>query len=261
LILTKFRRYSLFSSRFALSSHFQSNITTGVRIACKQKPKLTWVLHHAEAYFFSLMLCFIARPSSLVSDFDSLLVSDQWSFVLWVFGPRRDPAQPGPGRAPLAPHPPCAPPLSLSLICFSRATTPSPSLPPLSHLFALGEPVTVIARFWIPKVSSPSPSPFPSSLRASPPFSPARSPLRAAPTDPWRAPARGPSGSPWRGPCARPRRLALERPWQRGPGGLPRRGPVAWPRCAAPLPCPAWPAWPPARTARSRACNPSVHDV
>jgi hypothetical protein len=44
--------YSLFSSRFAFSSHFQSSIATGVRIACQQKPKLTWVLHHAEAFFF-----------------------------------------------------------------------------------------------------------------------------------------------------------------------------------------------------------------
>jgi hypothetical protein len=36
-LLTKFRRYSLFSSRFAPSSQFQSSITTGVRIACEQK--------------------------------------------------------------------------------------------------------------------------------------------------------------------------------------------------------------------------------
>jgi hypothetical protein len=51
LILTKFSRYSLFSSRFT-PSQFQSSIVTGVRVACKQKPKLSWVLHHAEAYFF-----------------------------------------------------------------------------------------------------------------------------------------------------------------------------------------------------------------
>jgi hypothetical protein len=63
LILTKFRRYSLFSSRFAPFSNFQSSIVTGVCITCKQKPKLTWVLHHAEAYIFCLMLCLIARPS------------------------------------------------------------------------------------------------------------------------------------------------------------------------------------------------------
>jgi hypothetical protein len=42
---------------------------------------LTWVLHHAEAFFFCLMLCLIARSSRLVSDFDSQLDSDQWSGV------------------------------------------------------------------------------------------------------------------------------------------------------------------------------------
>jgi hypothetical protein len=52
LILTKFRRYSLFSSRFAPSSQFQSSIATSVCIACKQKHKSSWVLHHGESYFF-----------------------------------------------------------------------------------------------------------------------------------------------------------------------------------------------------------------
>jgi hypothetical protein len=122
-------------------------------------------------------------------------------------------------RPAMRPSParPWRPPLSLSCICFSRATTPS--LPPLSHLFALGDPVTVITEFWIPKVSSPSPSlplspspsPFPSSLHASPPFSPARglaarpAPTShgAAPTAPWH----GPDGSLVR-PCAWPRQLA-----------------------------------------------------
>jgi hypothetical protein len=65
---------------------------TGIRIVCKQKPKLTWVLHHAEAYFFCLMLCFIACLPRFVSDFDSLLVSDQWSCALRVSVPARDPA-------------------------------------------------------------------------------------------------------------------------------------------------------------------------
>jgi hypothetical protein len=41
-----------FLFRFAPSSQFQSSIATGVRVACKQKPKLSWVLHHAEAYYF-----------------------------------------------------------------------------------------------------------------------------------------------------------------------------------------------------------------
>jgi hypothetical protein len=58
-LLTKFRRYSLFFSSFALSSQFQSNIETCVCVMCKQKPKLTWVLHHAESYFFCLMSCLV----------------------------------------------------------------------------------------------------------------------------------------------------------------------------------------------------------
>jgi hypothetical protein len=64
---------------------------------------------------------------------------------------RHDLAQPdwALGYAPLAPHTPHAPPLSL--IWFSRAATPSPFLPPLSHLFALGDLVKVIAVFWIPR--------------------------------------------------------------------------------------------------------------
>jgi hypothetical protein len=52
-LMAKFRRYSLFSSYFAPSSKFQSSIVTGVCITCKQKPKLTWVLHHVEAYLFA----------------------------------------------------------------------------------------------------------------------------------------------------------------------------------------------------------------
>jgi hypothetical protein len=115
-------RYSLFSSCFAPSSHFQSSIATGVRFACKQKPKLTWVLHHAEAFFFLSDVVLISRPSHLVSDFDSYLVSDQWSCVLWASIPTHDPAQPdptqpGPARPahPRRPTPPYAPlPLSLS---------------------------------------------------------------------------------------------------------------------------------------------------
>jgi hypothetical protein len=35
-LLTKFRRYSLFSSRLAPSSQFQSSIVTVVHIVCKQ---------------------------------------------------------------------------------------------------------------------------------------------------------------------------------------------------------------------------------
>jgi hypothetical protein len=95
LILNKFRRYSLFSSRFAPSSQFQSSIAAGVRIACEQKPKLILMLHHAEAYFFCLMSCLIACSPRLVSDFNSRLDSDQWLCVSWDFDPRRDLARLG----------------------------------------------------------------------------------------------------------------------------------------------------------------------
>jgi hypothetical protein len=83
LILTIFRRYSLFSSCFAPSSHFQSSIMTGVRLVSKQKPKLTEVLHHAEAFFFCLMIVFKPHVHlALFRVFDSQLDSDQWSGVL-----------------------------------------------------------------------------------------------------------------------------------------------------------------------------------
>jgi hypothetical protein len=129
-MLTKFRRYSLFSSCFAPSSQFQSSIATGVCIACKQKPKLSWVLHHTEAYFFCLMSCLITCSPCLVSDFDSRLDSDQWLCVTWDFDPRCDPAQLGPARpsparpwtrATSAPSSPMCPLLSLSLIQFFSA--------------------------------------------------------------------------------------------------------------------------------------------
>ena len=94
-ILTKFRRSSLFSSRFAPHSQFQSGIVTGVCIVCEQKPKLSWVLHHDEAHFFCLMSCLIARSSCLVADFVSRSVSDLWSCVPWDFEPRCGPTQPG----------------------------------------------------------------------------------------------------------------------------------------------------------------------
>jgi hypothetical protein len=63
------------------------------------------------------MLCLIARPSHLVSDFDSQLDSDQWSCVLWDSVLARDPAQPvlERSRAPLAPS---NPPWALLGPCF-----------------------------------------------------------------------------------------------------------------------------------------------
>src|SRR5688572_24251067 len=56
-------------------------------------------------------------------------------------------------------------PLSLSLIWFSHAETPSPSLPPLSHLFALGDPVDGYRWILDPKVTLPLPLPPPPSTR------------------------------------------------------------------------------------------------
>jgi hypothetical protein len=102
---------------------------TGVRIACKQKPKLTCVLHHAEEYFFCLMLCLIARLSRLGFQF---AVCFRLVVVCAVdlqpdprSGPARGPTRPGPALArapPSAPPPPMHPLLSLSFF-FSRATT------------------------------------------------------------------------------------------------------------------------------------------
>jgi hypothetical protein len=145
-------RYSLFSSRFTPSSQFQSSIATGVRIVCKQKPKLSRVLHHAEAYFFCLMSCLIASSPRLVSDFDPRL--EFRSMVVRAVG-FRPAARPGLGpRAPGAPPPPpCVPPSSLSLsFDFSHAATSSPSLSPLSlPCCALCDLVTVIAGFGSPR--------------------------------------------------------------------------------------------------------------
>jgi hypothetical protein len=170
LILTKFGRYSLFSSHFAPSSQFQSSIATGVRIASTQKPKLTWVMHHVKAYFFCLMSCLIACSSHLVLDFDSHVVSDMWSRVSWASVRARDPAWSSPARpwprAPSAPPPMCAPPLPLYLICFPRATTssnlsPTP-LPPLLHLLCPRcDPASGCCDHPSPKVSPTSLSLFP----------------------------------------------------------------------------------------------------
>jgi hypothetical protein len=113
----------------------------------------------------------------------------------------------------------------------SRATTPS--LPPLSHLFALGDPVDGYHRFLDPKVSSALPlplslplpplSPFPACVPILFPLSPrpcARPGGAAHPSAAlW-------CGSPWHGPVARP-------PAAR-PGVPSRRGLAAWPPSAAP---------------------------
>jgi hypothetical protein len=210
------------------------------------------VLHHAQAYFFCLMLCFIARPPRLVSDFDSLLVSDQWSCALWVSYPAHDPAEPSPARR--APH------ATLSLPFLSFVFPMQQLLLPLFHLslspYALGDPVTVISGFWTPKVSSP----FPSLSLPLPPLSPLPC-TRPRPSllrvRAWRGPG-GPLAWPWW-----PLGAAPVAPWH-GPGGFLAQS-RAWPRWLA-LARPrrlalARPTWPSARAARSRARNPSVRDV
>jgi hypothetical protein len=128
---------------FAPSSQFQSSIATGVRIVCEQKPKLSWVLHHAEAYFFCLMSCLIVRLYCLVADFVSRLVSDLWLCVSWDFDSRRDPACPL-ACAPLAPLPtPCV--RAPSLLSLSpHSIFPAQQLP-LLHL-SLSSPWC--PRFW-----------------------------------------------------------------------------------------------------------------
>ena len=91
-LLTKFRRYSLFSSRFAPSSQFQSSIATGVRIVCKQNLSCHGcciMTNHISSSDVVLNRVFC---SVSFRDLDS----DLWSRVLWASIPARDPALPGP---------------------------------------------------------------------------------------------------------------------------------------------------------------------
>jgi hypothetical protein len=113
------------------------------------------------------MLCLIARPSRLVSDFDSQLDSDHWSCVLRASIPAHDPAQPDPTQPGPAWRDPACPwrptphvrPLSISLshFIFPRSNSLSLSLSStsLSPLFALGDPVDGYRRFLDPKMCSP----------------------------------------------------------------------------------------------------------
>jgi hypothetical protein len=221
------------------------------------------VLHHAEAYIVCLMSYLIAHSSHLVLDSVFQLDSDLWSRVLWASIPTRDLAQPSPVRpgAPLVPlPPPCArpPSLSLSLIQFSRTTTPSlPSLSPTSCPRCSGDGYR---RILDPKVSPPllslsvSPSlPFPARVPASP--------ARAS----WRRGLPGPRRPP-QCPLARPPRHPATRPPPALRRGLPRPRGTAPPAPAAShrgpprarlraRPGPAWLAACAAGVAPSAACG------
>jgi hypothetical protein len=190
------------------------------------------VLHHAEAYFFCLMLFLIVRL--LFAIFLRLVVVR--AVDLWP-GPTRDPTRPS--LAPGAPPPPMrAPSLSLSHFCFPRSNylcLSSTSLPPPCPRC---DPVDGYRRSLDPKVSSPllSPSiPFSLHVRAVPlplPFG-AQPPRRPCPS-PRVAPSGLPGGalpSPRRGPIC-------------PPDGAPTLPLGTSPRCR---PCP-----PPARAACSR---------
>jgi hypothetical protein len=102
-----------------------------VVIACKQKPKLTWVLHHAEAYLFCLMSCLIACSPRLVSDFDPRL--EFRSVVVRVVG-FRPATRPSPARPwPACLWRPCLSPCAPSLSPFLSFDFPAQQLP-LLHL-------------------------------------------------------------------------------------------------------------------------------
>jgi hypothetical protein len=136
--------------------------------------------------------------------------------VLWASVPARDPTRPSPARLgvpparPWRPTPPCAPSLSLSHLIFPRNNSLSLSSTSLSHLFALGDPVTIFAGFWIPRWAPPPLSLPPLSLPCVSPcfFHPPRAcPCAAVPTPSVRdplAPTRrgrpGPLGARLRAP-------------------------------------------------------------
>jgi hypothetical protein len=129
-LLTKFRRYSLFSSRFAPSSQFQSGVGTGVHITYKQNLSCHGcciMLNH-----ISLSDVVLNRVFCSVSFRD--LDSNLWSRVLWASVLARDPARPSlaspvgplwPTRPRRPAPPPCAP---LPSLPFSHLIFPSSNL-------------------------------------------------------------------------------------------------------------------------------------
>jgi hypothetical protein len=152
-LLTKFGCYSLFFSRFAPSSQFQSSIATGVRIAYKQNLSC-----HGSCIMpnhISLSDVVFNRLCCLVS-FQILFRELDYDLLLCVpqdFDPRCGPAQPGlarpgPARPGLGPRAPGALPLPMSRP-LPRSLSPHSILPrttpSLSHL-SLSPPWC--PRFW-----------------------------------------------------------------------------------------------------------------
>jgi hypothetical protein len=138
------------------------------------------------------MLCLIAHPSRLgfrLAVCFRLVVVRAVGF--WP-GPRPDPDRPLPPRPWRSHLPPCAP-SCLYLIFFSRATTSSPSPPPLFHLLCPRcDPVDGCRQSSDPKVSFPSPS----SLHPLPSLSPTRAPPAVAPVWPLARAARSRARNP-----------------------------------------------------------------
>jgi hypothetical protein len=255
--LTKFGRYSLFSSCFAPSSQFQTSIVTGVRVMYKQNLSVMSVASCRSAF-----LCLMSRVR---------LVPFHISVRDWIpFSGRacrgfRSALWPSPARSPWRPLPsPCAcplpPPDPFASFDFSRAVT-SLSLfhLSLSPRGALGFGVE-IAGIWIPGGEFSPPLLF--SLSPPPPLllpSPARPPCPRARADPGEPSPRralpGPDEPSPRRALPGPRRARppapLSSPRARAPGEpSPRRslpGPVE------PLPAPCPPRWPEPLPRRARA--------
>jgi hypothetical protein len=125
--LTKFGRYSLFSSRFAPSSQFQTSIVTGVHVMYKQNLSVISVASCRSAF-----LCLISRVRLVpfqISVRDWIPFSGRvcrgFRSALWPSLAQPGTVWPGPVRAPL-PSPcarPIPPPDPFVSFDFSRAVT------------------------------------------------------------------------------------------------------------------------------------------
>jgi hypothetical protein len=119
--LTKFGRYSLFSSCFAPSSQFQTSIMAGVRVMYKQNLSVMGVASCRSAF-----LCLMSRVRFVpfrISIHDWIPFSGRvcrgFRSVLWPSPARSGPCAPG------APCPPHARPPSLPLIHLSHLISPA----------------------------------------------------------------------------------------------------------------------------------------